>query len=106
MKYLSEKIPRDTTKKTCASGGNITQAKTPIATPQLPDFPLALKAEAFILPPIDRAWEAVSCYQPNCAPVEKGPTSHMKKLQDVQLLPGFNLRRQPTLNVPKYVHAR
>ncbi|CAK9862384.1 unnamed protein product [Sphagnum jensenii] len=106
MKYLSEKIPRDTTKKTRASGGNITQHKTPIATPQLPDFPLALKAEAFILPHVDRAWEAVSCYQPNHAPIEKGPTSHMKKLQDVQSLPGFDLRRQPTLTIPKYVRAR
>lgn len=106
MKYLSEKIPRDTIKKTHTSGGNVTQHKTPIATPQLPDFPLALKAEAFILPPVDRAWEAISCYQPNHAPVEKGPTSRMKKLQDVQSLPGFDLRRQPTLTIPKYVHAR
>jgi hypothetical protein len=80
--------------------------RTPIATPQLPDFPLALKAEAFILPPIDRAWEAVSCYQPNRALVEKGPAFRMKKLQDVQSLPGFNLRRQPTLTIPKYVRAR
>ncbi len=80
--------------------------RTPIATPQLPDFPLALKAEAFILPPVDRAWEAVSCYQPNHAPIEKGPASRMKKLQDVQLLHGFDLRRQPTLHVPEYIHAR
>lgn len=80
--------------------------RTPIATPQLPDFPLALKAEAFILPPVDRAWEAVSCYQPNHAPIEKGPALHMKKLQDVQLLHGFDLQRQPTLHVPEYVHAR
>ncbi len=80
--------------------------RTPIATPQLPDFPLALKAEAFILPPVDRTWEAVSCYQPNRALVEKGPASRMKFFQDVQLLHGFDLRRQPTLPIPEYVHAR
>jgi hypothetical protein len=80
--------------------------RTPIATPQLPNFPLALKAEAFILPPVDRTWEAVSCYQPNDAPVEKGPTSRMKKLQDVQFLHGFDLQQQSTLLVPEYVHAR
>jgi hypothetical protein len=104
MKYLSEKIPKDTLKR-IRLYGNGSRDKTPVATPQLPDFLLALKAEAFILPPVDRAWEAVSSYQPPQSPITKGSTFLTKK-QEVKPLPGFDLRRQPALSIPEYVQAR
>jgi hypothetical protein len=66
---------------------------------------LALKAEAFILPPVDRAWEAVSSYQPPQSPITKGSTFVTKK-QEVKPLPGFDLRRQPALSIPEYAQAR
>lgn len=36
--------------------------RLPTAVPELPDFPIALTADQFVLPPVDAAWELEADY--------------------------------------------
>lgn len=55
--------------------------RLPTAVPELPDFPLALTADQFVLPPVDAAWELEPAYE----------TKNSKNTPDV---PAFLLAKQ------------
>ncbi|KAG0616021.1 hypothetical protein M758_5G084300 [Ceratodon purpureus] len=63
MKYLLEKIPRETLSKARIFRENYRAEKLPRTLPKLPDFPLALTADPYDLPPVDPAWEKESGYE-------------------------------------------
>eukprot|EP00262_Sarcandra_glabra_P020777 TRINITY_DN8431_c0_g1_i1.p1 TRINITY_DN8431_c0_g1~~TRINITY_DN8431_c0_g1_i1.p1 ORF type:complete len:115 (+),score=23.76 TRINITY_DN8431_c0_g1_i1:506-850(+) len=56
MKYLSEKIPKDTSNKVRINRDLYGHEKTLETTPPLPDFALALKPEEYQLPVVDPSW--------------------------------------------------
>ncbi|XP_015882897.1 uncharacterized protein LOC107418711 isoform X2 [Ziziphus jujuba] len=56
MKYLSEKIPKDTSCKVRINRDIYSHDKIMETAPTLPDFALALKPDEFILPPVDYSW--------------------------------------------------
>lgn len=56
MKYLSEKIPKDTSSKVRINRDLYSHEKIMETAPTLPDFALALKPDEFQLPPVDPLW--------------------------------------------------
>ncbi|KAL8123988.1 uncharacterized protein LOC141717922 isoform X2 [Apium graveolens] len=56
MKYLSEKIPKDTSSKVRINRDLYSYEKIMETAPTLPDFALALKPDEFQLPVVDAAW--------------------------------------------------
>ncbi|KAM7482856.1 hypothetical protein LguiB_007439 [Lonicera macranthoides] len=56
MKYLSEKIPKDTSSKVRINRDLYSYEKIMETAPTLPDFALALKPEEFQLPLVDASW--------------------------------------------------
>lgn len=56
MKYLSEKIPKDTSSKVRINRDLYTHEKIMETAPTLPDFALALKPDDYQLPPVDPCW--------------------------------------------------
>lgn len=56
MKYLSEKIPKDTSSKVRINRDLYSHEKIMETAPTLPDFALALKPDEYQLPPVDPAW--------------------------------------------------
>ncbi|XP_073147204.1 uncharacterized protein [Henckelia pumila] len=56
MKYLSEKIPKDTSNKVRINKDLYTYEKIMETAPALPDFALALKPDEYQLPPVDVSW--------------------------------------------------
>ncbi|RAL41293.1 hypothetical protein DM860_010087 [Cuscuta australis] len=56
MKYLSEKIPKDTSSKARTNRDRYSYEKVMETAPPLPDFALALKPDDYHLPPIDASW--------------------------------------------------
>ncbi|KAJ0106441.1 hypothetical protein Patl1_19277 [Pistacia atlantica] len=56
MKYLSEKIPKDTASKVRINRDLYSHEKIMETAPTLPDFALALKPDEFQLPPVDPSW--------------------------------------------------
>ncbi|KAM7471024.1 hypothetical protein LguiA_009207 [Lonicera macranthoides] len=56
MKYLSEKIPKDTSSKVRINRDLYSHEKIMETAPTLPDFALALKPDDFQLPPVDLSW--------------------------------------------------
>ncbi|CAK7338657.1 unnamed protein product [Dovyalis caffra] len=57
MKYLSEKIPKDTSSKVRINRDLYSHESRIMETaPTLPDFALALKPDEFLLPPVDPSW--------------------------------------------------
>ncbi|KAM1026698.1 hypothetical protein ACFX13_040297 [Malus domestica] len=56
MKYLSEKIPKDTSSKVRINRDLYSHEKIMETAPTLPDFALALKPDEFQLPPVDHSW--------------------------------------------------
>ncbi|KAK1304138.1 hypothetical protein QJS10_CPB11g02360 [Acorus calamus] len=58
MKYLSEKIPKDTSSKLRINRDLYSHDKIIETAPVLPDFALALKPDEYQLPALDPAWEA------------------------------------------------
>lgn len=56
MKYLSEKIPKDTSSKARINRDRYSHEKVMETAPPLPDFALALKPDDYHLPPIDASW--------------------------------------------------
>ncbi|KAI3868303.1 hypothetical protein MKX03_000214, partial [Papaver bracteatum] len=56
MKYLSEKIPKDTSSKVRINRDLYTSEKIMETAPALPDFALALKPDDYQLPPVDPSW--------------------------------------------------
>lgn len=58
MKYLSEKIPKDSSSKAHINRDIYSREKIPETPPKLPDFSVALKPAEYELPPIDHKWRA------------------------------------------------
>ncbi|KAL5982991.1 hypothetical protein ACLOJK_017071 [Asimina triloba] len=56
MKYLSEKIPKDTNSKVRINRDLYSQEKITETAPPLPDFVLALKPDDYQLPGLDHSW--------------------------------------------------
>ncbi|XP_051116861.1 uncharacterized protein LOC127241731 [Andrographis paniculata] len=56
MKYLSEKIPKDTSSKVQSKQDLLSHDNNTEATPTLPDFALALKPDEYQLPLVDDSW--------------------------------------------------
>lgn len=56
MKYLSEKIPKDTSSKVRINRDLYTYEKIMETAPTLPDFALALKPDEYQLPDVDASW--------------------------------------------------
>ncbi|KAI3776328.1 hypothetical protein L1987_46104 [Smallanthus sonchifolius] len=56
MKYLSEKIPKDTSSKVRINRDLYTYEKIMETAPTLPDFALALKPDEYQLPDVDSLW--------------------------------------------------
>ncbi|KAL1192188.1 hypothetical protein V5N11_008136 [Cardamine amara subsp. amara] len=56
MKYLSEKIPKDTSSKVRINRDLYSYEKIMETAPTLPDFALALKPDEYQLPPLDASW--------------------------------------------------
>lgn len=56
MKYLSEKIPKDTASKVRINRDLYTHEKIMETAPTLPDFALALKPDEYQLPPVHSCW--------------------------------------------------
>ncbi|CAN1266670.1 hypothetical protein LINPERPRIM_LOCUS12633 [Linum perenne] len=67
MKYLSEKIPRDTSSKVRINRDLYSHEKIMETAPTLPDFALALKPDDYQLPPVDPSWN-----DENKVPTENG----------------------------------
>ncbi|KAK8599633.1 hypothetical protein V6N13_077546 [Hibiscus sabdariffa] len=59
MKYLSEKIPKDTCSKVRINRDLYSHEKIMGTAPTLPDFPLALKPDEYQLPPVDGSWNEI-----------------------------------------------
>lgn len=57
MKYLSEKIPKDTSSKVRINRDLYSHEKIMETAPTLPDFALALKPDEYQLPPVDASWD-------------------------------------------------
>ncbi|MFS8019671.1 putative BRO1 domain-containing protein BROX [Helianthus anomalus] len=70
MKYLSEKIPKDTSSKVRINRDLYTYEKIMETAPTLPDFALALKPDEYQLPDVDPSW--------NDENVNKGPNGNNK----------------------------
>ncbi|KAJ4974261.1 hypothetical protein NE237_007435 [Protea cynaroides] len=58
MKYLSEKIPKDTSSKVRINRDLYSNGKVMEAVPPLPDFALALTPDEYQLPPVDPSWDS------------------------------------------------
>ncbi|KAK9266655.1 hypothetical protein L1049_001601 [Liquidambar formosana] len=56
MKYLTEKIPKDTSSKVRINRDLYSHEKIMETAPTLPDFALALKPDEYQLPPVDPSW--------------------------------------------------
>ncbi|KAL5982948.1 hypothetical protein ACLOJK_017028 [Asimina triloba] len=56
MKYLSEKIPKDTNSKVRINRDLYSREKVTETAPPLPDFALALKPDEYQLPALDPSW--------------------------------------------------
>ncbi|KAA8542899.1 hypothetical protein F0562_024066 [Nyssa sinensis] len=56
MKYLSEKIPKDTSSKVRINRDLYTHEKIMETAPTLPDFALSLKPDEYQLPPLHASW--------------------------------------------------
>ncbi|KAJ8749979.1 hypothetical protein K2173_013894 [Erythroxylum novogranatense] len=56
IKYLSEKIPKDTSSKVRINRDLYSYEKIMETAPTLPDFSLALKPDEYQLPPVDPCW--------------------------------------------------
>ncbi|KAJ1380554.1 BRO1 domain [Sesbania bispinosa] len=56
MKYLSEKIPKDTSSKVRINRDLYSYERIMETAPTLPDFSLALKPDEYQLPPVDSCW--------------------------------------------------
>nr|XP_024386898.1 uncharacterized protein LOC112287762 isoform X2 [Physcomitrium patens] len=56
MKYLSNRIPRETSSKGRIFRDNYLNEKMPRSPPKLPEFPIALVVDPFSLPSLDPAW--------------------------------------------------
>ncbi|MED6133271.1 hypothetical protein PIB30_026856 [Stylosanthes scabra] len=57
MKYLSEKIPKDTSSKVRINRDLYSHERIMETAPTLPDFALALKPDEYQLPPLDPSWK-------------------------------------------------
>ncbi|XP_054814688.1 uncharacterized protein LOC129315148 [Prosopis cineraria] len=57
MKYLSEKIPKDTSSKVRINRDLYSHERIMETAPTLPDFALALKPDEFQLPQVDPSWK-------------------------------------------------
>ncbi|XP_024395438.1 uncharacterized protein [Physcomitrium patens] len=63
MKYLYRRIPRERSSKRRLLRENYPKEKMPRKTPKLPEFPVALSADPFHLPPFDPAWKMESGFE-------------------------------------------
>lgn len=81
--------------------------RLPVATPQLPVFQLALKADQYNLPPIDPAWEKETGYEGRYNLDSDLPAFLVKRdLSRKENGPSELRRAQPILATPAMVQAR
>jgi len=67
----------------------------------LPDFPIALTAELYVLPPVDPAWESERGYEARASSLTVDvPSLLAKPNQDQKLLTSVNLHRQQPVSLP------
>ncbi|XP_047338554.1 uncharacterized protein LOC124942165 [Impatiens glandulifera] len=62
MKYLTEKIPKDTSSRVRINKDLYTHERIMETAPTLPDFALALKPDEYVLPQIHSSWNDVNSY--------------------------------------------
>ncbi|XP_024368623.1 uncharacterized protein [Physcomitrium patens] len=111
MKYLAERIPRETMSKGRIFKDNYSKEKFPASTPKLPEFPIALEADPFNLPPVDPAWKRERGFEGRTSQNRDLPSflATKKSLSKTQL-PVSDLRRagpmDPALVVSEMVQAR
>ncbi len=75
--------------------------RSPETTPKLPDFPIALTAELYVLPPIDPAWESERGYEARTSSLTVDVPSLLAKTnQDQKLLTSVDLHRQQPVSPP------
>nr|XP_024376822.1 uncharacterized protein LOC112282906 isoform X1 [Physcomitrium patens]XP_024376823.1 uncharacterized protein LOC112282906 isoform X1 [Physcomitrium patens]XP_024376824.1 uncharacterized protein LOC112282906 isoform X1 [Physcomitrium patens] len=107
IKYLSEKIPRDVLVRARLFKEKYHKEILPVATPQLPVFQLALKADQYNLPPIDPAWEKETGYEGRYNLDSDLPAFLVKRdLSRKENGPSELRRAQPILATPAMVQAR
>ncbi|KAH8970567.1 hypothetical protein BDL97_02G094700 [Sphagnum fallax] len=95
MKHLSERIPREALSKARIFRDSYNEETAPEATPKLPDFPIALTAELYVLPPVDPAWESKCGYEARTSSLTVDVPSLLAKTnQDQKLLTSVDLHRQ------------
>nr|XP_024397908.1 uncharacterized protein LOC112293079 isoform X2 [Physcomitrium patens]PNR37744.1 hypothetical protein PHYPA_020853 [Physcomitrium patens] len=111
IKYFLERIPREAVNKSRVFRENYREEKLPIVVPKLPEFPLALIAEPYHLPPVDPAWEKESGYEgiPTLTPdiasflAKKDPNPKPAAMSDLRRAWPMS---PPLLVTPEMVRAR
>ncbi|CAK9215775.1 unnamed protein product [Sphagnum troendelagicum] len=101
MKHLSERIPREASSKARIFRDSYNEETAPETTPKLPDFPIALTAELYVLPPVDPAWESKCGYEARTSSLTVDVPSLLAKAnQDQKLLTSVDLHRQQPVSPP------
>ncbi|RDX72182.1 hypothetical protein CR513_48368 [Mucuna pruriens] len=72
MKYLCEKIPKDTSSKVRINRDLYSYERIVETAPTLPDFALALKPDEYQLPQVDPSWRTE-----NVKERQSGATNHL-----------------------------
>ncbi|KAG0587015.1 hypothetical protein KC19_2G134600 [Ceratodon purpureus] len=110
MKYLAQRIPRETLSKGRIYRDNYSKEKMPGTTPKLPEFPIALEADPFHLPPVDPAWKKERGFESKPSLTADIPSFLARKNSAQTRPPVSDLRRAgamaPPLIVSDMVQAR
>jgi hypothetical protein len=110
MKYLAQRVPRETLNKARVFRDNYSKEKMPSTTPKLPEFPIALEADPFHLPPVDSAWRRERGFEAAPSLTPDVPSFLARKNSAQTRGPVSDLRRAgpitPPLVVSDMVQAR
>jgi hypothetical protein len=108
MKYLIQRVPRETVSKGRIFRDNYSKEKMPGTTPKLPEFPIALEADPFHLPAVDAAWKGERGYEEKPSLTAGIPSFLARKNSAQTRPPGSDLRRSmaPPLRFSDMVQAR
>ncbi|KAG0569957.1 hypothetical protein KC19_6G128300 [Ceratodon purpureus] len=100
MKFLTERIPREVVSKNRIFRDNYTKEKFPASTPKLPEFPIALEADPYRLPPVDPAWKKEHGFEARPSITPDVPIFLAKKNHSPTRSPFSDMRRAGTLAPP------
>jgi hypothetical protein len=103
MKYLAQRIPRETLSKGRIFKDNYSREKMPGTTPKLPEFPIALEADPFHLPAIDPAWKKERGYEAKPSLTADIPSFLARKNSAQARQPASDLRRAGPITPPLVV---